>query len=529
MQMNSSPPEAPPEVWRQAAELNKQTPIRYRSRRNSNTADDEASPAVRPGINRTGTVVRRFSPPSVGHSRSFSVIEPSSFSRSQTSLSGGKRPRTLHASPMIDDRSAGAPLDDYDYLPGHNGPGSAADRESVSSSSTTAQSSVWDELDDLKSRIRRLEVTGRMPPSGAGNASITSSDRPRTATTAATTISSSPRTRHEPSAKGPSPVNSTFSAAGGGGVPHPLLHAALAKAKTTLPIEVYRHLESAANDALTLASTIGTPGSSTAASDRQTRRKVDSMCRSMTELCLALTENQSNIELSKPRASLLPSSFISPRAPSRDRSTTGRESVMTGRESTLGDRTRSLHRFADRKASLASLTGGTGYSSPRTHTAADILISPRTSVGNVRQRAVQLEDAQDRSSRLRTPSRATTEAASRASSRFTSRDYERERPPPIPTITAEQRRQYSNAVSLSSPTLPQGSATRRFFAGIDEPRTPTSYEPRSDRMISEDSYSAGGGLSRSASARRVNRSGGLRESVDLDSGRTTATERFLRR
>ncbi|TGZ76855.1 hypothetical protein EX30DRAFT_375177 [Ascodesmis nigricans] len=539
IQVNSSPPEAPPEVWRQAAEMNTQmqtqTPLRYRARRMSNTADDETNPAVRPGINRNTTVVRRSSPPSgVGHSRSFSVIEPSSLSRSQTSMSG-TRPRTLHASPHIEER-LGASLLDEDFLP-RRGPGSQADRESVSSASTTAQSSVWDELDDLKSRIRRLEITGRMPPSGAGNASITSSDRPRTATTAATTISSSPRTRHEPSAKGPSPVNSTYSAAGGGGVPHPLLHAALAKAKSALPADVYRYLDSAANDALSLAATIGTSGTgtaATAASDRQLRRKVDSMCRSLTELCISLTETQLH-DAPKPRATLLPSSFVSPRAPSRDRSASGRESVLTTRESILTDRTRTLARFADRKSSLASLTG-TAYN--RTHTAADILLSPRTSVGNVRQRAVQLEEAQERAARFRAPSRANTEAlsSSRAGSRFTTRDYDRS------GFAAEQRRIYASpaAANMSSPTLTPSTSARRFFpsSAMDEPRTPSVYDHHQHRMSIDESFTSGGGLGgssglggglgRSGSARRQSRNGMLRESVELES-RAGAAERLLRR
>lgn len=86
---------------------------------------------------------------------------------------------------------------------------------------------------------------------------------------------------------------------------HPLLHSALAKSKDLLVPEVYDALETATIDALALAAMMGTPGQpgpiSSGASnvsnncgtvtDRQLRKKADSVCRSLTELCLALSEN----------------------------------------------------------------------------------------------------------------------------------------------------------------------------------------------------------------------------------------------
>src|SRR5690606_31857514 len=108
--------------------------------------------------------------------------------------------------------------------------------------------SVWDELDDLKSRIRRLEVTGRVPAAGSNS----SGDRPRTATTTVTTMSASPRRDKAGSTQnGISPAGSVYSVAPSP-AQHPLLHAALTRSKQHISGDVYKHLESAANDAMSL-------------------------------------------------------------------------------------------------------------------------------------------------------------------------------------------------------------------------------------------------------------------------------------
>jgi len=59
--------------------------------------------------------------------------------------------------------------------------------------STTAPSTVWDELEDLKSRIHRLELTGKLPATSGAAMSHASNERPATATTTVTTMSSSPK------------------------------------------------------------------------------------------------------------------------------------------------------------------------------------------------------------------------------------------------------------------------------------------------------------------------------------------------
>ncbi|ODM18955.1 hypothetical protein SI65_05572 [Aspergillus cristatus] len=163
--------------------------------------------------------------------------------------------------------------------------------------STNAPSTVWDELEDLKSRIRKLELTGKLPPSSQAaisSASNSGGERPRTAATTATTLSSSPNHRRKES--GPSAESDTAPA----NPVHPLLQSALGKAKTVLSNEVYRTLEATATDATILSTILGSgsvPSGSVSVinghspSDRQSRRKADSVCRGLTELCLALSDD----------------------------------------------------------------------------------------------------------------------------------------------------------------------------------------------------------------------------------------------
>ncbi|KIW16009.1 hypothetical protein PV08_06060 [Exophiala spinifera] len=208
------------------------------------------------------------------------------YSNANTSVTGEpfsrhlQRPSTARNSRLVSDSG----FLDRSKVPDHNA--------TESTISTTAPSTVWDELDDLKSRIRKLELTGKLPPSSA--AAMTTSERPKTATTAATTLSSSPKPK-----PGAAPLQSAIE-----GIPsnvHPTLHEALGKAKSALSSELYQKLQATAQDALQLSimmtpegytgtgSTIG----ASAVSERQVRRRTESMCRSLTELAIAiLAENK---------------------------------------------------------------------------------------------------------------------------------------------------------------------------------------------------------------------------------------------
>lgn len=165
-----------------------------------------------------------------------------------------------------------------------------------STASTTAPSTVWDELDDLKSRIKKLELTGKLPPSSA--AAMSTAERPRTATTAATTMSSSPK--HNKIANH---LRSTIE-----GVPatvHSLLHEALGNAQAIVSHDVYQKLLATAQDALQLATMTsldnqGLRSAASSPSDRQMRRRTESMCRNLTELAIALAAETKSSQALRP-------------------------------------------------------------------------------------------------------------------------------------------------------------------------------------------------------------------------------------
>ncbi|KAL0776921.1 hypothetical protein CaCOL14_006439 [Colletotrichum acutatum] len=170
--------------------------------------------------------------------------------------------------------------------------------ESTATASTNAPSTVWDELDDLKSRIHRLELTGKLPKTSGAAMSRASDDRPPTATN--TTMSTSPKRASESQHPHTDAISTTSSQRE---VQQPILLSAVNKSKPFLSEEVAKALEVAATDALALANMMGTAGQpgpissgastigvGTSLTDRQLRRKADSICRSLTELVLALSE-----------------------------------------------------------------------------------------------------------------------------------------------------------------------------------------------------------------------------------------------
>lgn len=192
------------------------------------------------------------------------------------------------------------------------------DGTTESTLSTTAPSTVWDELDDLKSRIKKLELTGKFPSSSAAAMSSVSGERPRTAATTATTLSSSPKQKHvRKSSISPEVLAATATA----NSIQSLLQSALAKAKATVGPEVYNALEATATDALTLTNMLATTATTVSGnsstvtgiglSERQAKRKADSLCRGLTEVCLALTEEQT---MTQPSSQQQPQEQVRPRS-----------------------------------------------------------------------------------------------------------------------------------------------------------------------------------------------------------------------
>ncbi|KAI1771414.1 hypothetical protein F4818DRAFT_213225 [Hypoxylon cercidicola] len=341
---------------------------------------------------------------------------PSRMSSLKQSSVNYSHPRTYSSSPLVpksmDPQKQDAQLEDaHQGVEGTN-----------STTSTAAPSTVWDELDDLKSRIHRLELTGKLPPTSGAAISRASEERPPTAHTNATTLSASPKR----SSGGAVQASDTNSIQKDG---HPLLLSALVKSKGFLSSEVYEALETAASDALGLSLMMGTAGqpgpissgassigSGTTITDRQLRRKADSICRSLTELCLALSEGAAQI---KPQQVTAPAqennptmSVTSPTITKFPGPPTTRRPSITERTLTLNTSPRALSRYEERR-NISSALPTPRYSATTPATPTDALAASagrKTSLLISRTRRAGTEEPEEgrKSSLLRTR-RATTE------------------------------------------------------------------------------------------------------------------------
>ncbi|KAI9773962.1 MAG: hypothetical protein M1839_001974 [Geoglossum umbratile] len=414
-------------------------------------------------------------------------------------------------SPPLPDRSASAL--------GQNGnPGASRADGTESTTSTNAPSTVWDEVDDMKSRIRNLEL--KLSASSGQAMSSVSGDRPWTANTTVTTLSSSPQRGRGNST---SPSGSVVPGLPGGANIHPLLHAALSKTKDLMHPDVYKALEAAASDALSIAaamgnanqhngisfahSVIGSGGLGSLASDRQLRRKADSMCRSLTELCIAMSENRS--EPSAPNDQIQP---YNGRPASRDRLTgqlEGRpDSVLHqrlrgasqepegfGGISGLGRPSpRTMSRLEARRTSMYGLNGSGGNSngnSPRgqesttptqSSSAPNSTRLGRTSTILLRNRQGDFDDYEDRDGSFRAPSRATTDIGY---IRNPPREYTSSQPLPdrgSPSSLPIRRHHISASVSSGS-TPPISSNLSYSSSSINNNSNSTSQTTPRSRLL----------------------------------------------
>ncbi|KAI6858208.1 hypothetical protein KC323_g7071 [Hortaea werneckii] len=257
-----------------------------------------------------------------------------------------------------------------------------------SSAESQGAETVWDELDDLKSRIKKLELT---------------------------------------ELSGPNLANV-----------HPLLHSALAKAKSLLQPSLYRMLEATASDSLQLAAMTGSAGPQGTAfsaasiingvtvSDRHVRRKADAMCRNLTDLTLALCDgkHESTVAASSP----LTAHSVQPSPTIRN----SRSSIGPG-ENVNRNNSRPVSRLEARRTSILGISAGQSVSgSPRestddlsnaseqegtpTHVRAPPQELRRISRSNSRLLGVRSnrygETSADEDPTVRPPSRAMTDAGS---------------------------------------------------------------------------------------------------------------------
>lgn len=293
--------------------------------------------------------------------------------------------------------------------------------DTESHGSTGPAASVWDELDELKTRIKKIELGGGKTPA-TSNAAVAqaSAERPRTANTSFTTVSSSsPRQQRKPNA---SPSESTIDAPSS--KVHPLLRDALAKAKQHTTQSVYRILESTATEAIALAEMAGSTGmlssgasvySGAGTTDRQVRRKADNICRSLTELCITLCDTKPSLaspamRLTAATVGRRPSVHVngeSPRA-ARDSEDTGSVVSFSGVSPS-----RALERIEARRASMLSASTSKRPSSRDTDSTSDAVTASRisragTSLTRTRRQSTS-DTEEDEDDTLRAPSRAMTD------------------------------------------------------------------------------------------------------------------------
>lgn len=177
-----------------------------------------------------------------------------------------------------------------------------------------ASASMWDELEAIKRRIRQLELSH---PSISG-------ERPHTRGT--TNSSSSPqRSSPFPSQAGTSITSASSPSS------YPLLNAAITKVKASgLSIDIAQAIESTAQECISLAMLANPDPSSQPPSPRAIRKRVDGVCRGLTELCLALADQQ---QLSMRQQARVAQHRAEDAADSSPLSATGRQSMTLSRHS----------------------------------------------------------------------------------------------------------------------------------------------------------------------------------------------------
>lgn len=412
------------------------------------------------------------------------------------------------------------------YFLGHQDQGGEADEDpqtphaegTESTVSTTAPSTVWDELEDMKSRIRKLEITGKLPSSSNAAMSNTFRERPPTATTTMTTNSLSPKRHHLTSV---SPEASTVKAPEVANV-HPLLHTALAKTRTAINTTLYKALEATASDALTLAAMAGSasaqgvsPATASAAGtfsgiDRQLRRKTDSMCRSLTELCIALAEETPETELAVGK--IRPGSRDANAAaqPNEPALQDLRSLRATSDETELRSSSRLMSRLEARRTSL--MLGSSPLSrkeSPQEAPTPTQAVPPASSrldrTSSAIHRSGATEDQEGTTSSRRPLSRATTEVGQSRDSPQTrsSREYTSQHPMPnypqrSPSVQSSlpTRKSYFPPASQSPLTPEVQLGNRRYLDRSTPPSSADSSrlaEARQRRIASLGQHTSAGG------------------------------------
>lgn len=346
--------------------------------------------------------------------------------------------------------------------------------------STTAPSTVWDELDDLKSRIKKLELTGKLPTSSA--AAMSSIERPRTATTTVTTMSSSPK--HNKNI-----VHMQSAIEGVPSTVHPLLHEALNKAQGSISNDAYQKLQTSAHDALQLFAIMGGANQNSTATamdmppsvERQIRRRADDMCRNLTELAIALSaEPQATVSPTTVARDIHSSGMASGRRMSNE--PVDRATLMSRAQSRIESRRTSL-RLGENRLGYSSAAEAYTQTPPSVMSQAPLASQVQRTATVLRNRRAQGYDGaqdEDDTSSIRPVSRARTDVGRsrllRDPADF-SREYTMQHPMPVPQ-NYEPRSQMPQSVSSTHLLRRQYGSPGSVMGESDIRSSPVTPAPR---------------------------------------------------
>lgn len=384
-----------------------------------------------------------------------------------------------------------------------------------STASTTAPSTVWDELDELKSRINRLEITGKLPSTSGAAVTKMSEERPVTANTTVTTASISPKRLVHVHTDESASVATQRDA-------YPILQNALANCKLNLSPEVYQALDCVAQDALGLSAAMGhgptpsgasTIGTGSTATDRQIRRKAESVCRSLTELCIVLNDDAGY----RASASQQPAPFAAgtPSTPTFTKSHSGglpvsrRSSVVESAIPLSHTSPRVMSRFEERRNSLLHGAGPpvSLHSNPNSAAPSDNGLGRHSSLYVSRTRQPRQDEPDDgRESALLRSRRAMTEEPEDGrkstylvrSRRGTSEDMDQplSRSPTRRTVTMAYAPANEHAIEVDTPdrqdtssVVSSAAARRRLVSELHASRLPTGSSPAPTRKYLDRSVS----------------------------------------
>ena len=339
---------------------------------------------------------------------------------------------------------------------------------------STSPTNMWDELEAIKRRLRHLELT-RLGTTG---------DRPQTRGT--TNSSSSPQ-RSSPFPSAPSQAGTSITSTSSP-PSYPLLNAAITKVKASgLPIDIAQAIEATAQEAISLALMTNHDHSAQPPSPRSVRKKVDGVCRGLTEVCLALADHQQSSQRQQTRAAQRRAEDAQDSSPL---SATSRQSMTLSRTtarrlsgaSTVSRVRRPAHSvvgmangedFEDDGISVVSRPGISRYSTiqyrPPSRAATEVFRDTTPPVPSIQRFSTNRRSLLSRHapslSDYHIPTTTMTSKSDQDS------QHEEERPPPLPRTTALNR---SSTFTASSPESRRRSLNMSTYFS-SPPRTRTEF------------------------------------------------------